>query len=204
MTEERRLTFYHAPNTRSTGIRILLEELGAPYDLHLLDLKAGELRQPFYLAINPMGKVPAIRHGEALVTEQIAITIYLADFFSEAGLAPGITDPLRGPYLRWLAFYAGAFEPAVIDRAQQREPTSAAMSPYGDFDTMLKTLLGQLGDGPYMLGDRFTAADVIWGAALGWTLAFKLVPPLPQITAYVRRIAERPATIRARAADAAL
>ena len=105
MTDKRRFTFFHAPNTRSTGVLTLLEELGCDYDLHVLNLKNGEQRKPEYLAINPMGKVPAIRHGDAVVTEQPAVYLYLADLFPEAGLAPAIGDALRGPYLRWLVFY---------------------------------------------------------------------------------------------------
>ena len=143
-----RVTFFHSPNTRSTGVLTLLEELDADYDLHLLNMKAGEQRRPEYLAINPMGKVPAIRHGDALVTEQGAVFLYLADLFPAAGLAPPMGDPLRGPYLRWLFFYGSSFEPAVVDRAMKREPAPASTLPYGDYDTMLDTLTGQLAHGP--------------------------------------------------------
>src|SRR5580704_8870559 len=101
MTADRKITLYHSPNTRSSGALLLLEELGAPYELQVLNMKAGEQRQPGYLAINPMGKVPAVRDGDALVTEQVAIFLYLADRFPEAKLAPAISDPLRGPYVRW-------------------------------------------------------------------------------------------------------
>ena len=198
------LTFFHAPQTRSTGVRILLEELGAPYRLHLLDLKAGEQRQPAYLAINPMGKVPALKDGDALITEQVAIYIYLADRFPQAGLAPAIGDPLRGPWLRWIAYYGSCFEPALMDRAQKHEPASRSSSPYGDYDTMLKTLTDQLARGPWLLGERYTSADVLWGTALNWTTQFKLVPELPLIRAYADRVGARPAVQRARAADAAL
>ena len=198
------LTFFHAPQTRSTGVRILLEELGAPYRLHLLDLKAGEQRQPAYLAINPMGKVPALKDGDALITEQVAIYIYLADRFPQAGLAPAIGDPLRGPWLRWIAYYGSCFEPALMDRAQKHEPASRSSSPYGDYDTMLKTLTDQLARGPWLLGERYTSADVLWGTALDWTTQFKLVPELPLIRAYIDRVGARPAVQRARAADAAL
>jgi glutathione S-transferase len=198
------IVFYHAPNTRSSGTLLLLEELGAPYELKLLNMKAGEHRQPPYLAVNPMGKVPAIAHRGAAVTEQVAILIYLADLFPEAGLAPALNDPLRGPYLRWLLFYAASFEPAVVDRARKIEQGPAAMLPYGDYDTMLKTLTAQLEKGPWILGERFTAADVIWGSGLGWTTMFKLVPELPEIKAYLTRFAARPAVSRARAKDAGL
>ncbi len=198
------LTLHHSPNTRSTGALILLEELGAPFHLHLINMKAGEQRQPAYLAINPMGKVPAITHRDALVTEQVAVFLYLADLFPQAGLAPPIGDPLRGPYLRWMAFYGSCFEPALIDKAQKREPATPSMSPYSDYDTMLKTLTDQLDEGLYLLGDRFSAADLLWGTALGWTVKFGLVPELPVIKAYMARINSRPAVLRARAKDAEL
>jgi glutathione S-transferase len=204
MTTSTPITLHHAPNTRSTGALILLEELGAPFELHLLNMKAGEQREPAYLGINPMGKVPAVTHGDALVTEQVAVFLYLADLFPQAGLAPEIGDPVRGPYLRWMAFYGSCFEPALIDRAHKREPASPSMSPYSDYDTMLKTLTDQLGKGPYLLGERFSAADVLWGTALSWTVKFGLVPELPVIKVYMDRVNTRPAVLRARARDAEL
>lgn len=204
MPDNRKVTFFHAPNSRSSGSLILLEELGADYDLHVLNLKAGEQRQPAYLAINPMGKVPALKHGDAVVTEQVAVYLYLADLYPEAGLAPAIGDALRGPYLRWMAFYGSCFEPALVDRAQKREPAPASTSPYGEYDTMLAVLLGQLEKGPYMLGERFTAVDVLWGTALQWTTMFGLMPESPLVNAYIERITTRPAAQRVRAKDAEL
>lgn len=204
MTTPPRVTFFHAPQTRSGATRALFEELGVDYDMHVLNLKSGDTRKPDYLAVNPMGKVPAIRDGDALVTEQPAIFLYLADLYPKAKLAPSIGDPLRGPYLRWMVYYGSCFEPAVIDRSMQREPAAQAMSPYGDFDTMLKTLVDQLGRGPYILGDTFSAADVLWGTALAWMTQFKLVPDLPVIRAYIERVTSRPAMQRAAAADAEL
>ena len=198
------LTLHHCPNTRSSGALVLLEELGAPYRLQVLNMKAGEQRQPAYLAINPMGKVPALTHGDALVTEQVAVFLYLADLFPQAGLAPAIGDPLRGPYLRWMAFYGSSFEPALIDKSRKLEPASPGMLPYGDYDTMLKTLTDQLDKAPYLLGERFSAADVLWGTALRWTMMFGLVPDLPVLKAYAERVNNRPAALRARAKDAEL
>jgi glutathione S-transferase len=198
------ITFFHAPNSRSTGVAILLEELGAPHQTHILNMTAGEQRQPAYLAINPMGKVPAIRHGDALVTEQAAIFIYLADLFPAAGLAPAISDPLRGPYLRWLSYYGSCLEPAVIDHFLKREPAPPRMCPYGDYDTVLRTVTDQLRTGPYLLGDSFTAADILWGTALKWMTGFKVVPELPEIVAYVERVCARPVFARVSARDAAL
>ncbi|MBC7735055.1 MAG: glutathione S-transferase [Bacteriovorax sp.] len=198
------LTLHHGPNTRSSGALVLLEELGAPYRLQVLNMKAGEQRQPAYLAINPMGKVPALTHGDALVTEQVAVFLYLADLFPQAGLAPAIGDPLRGPYLRWMAFYGSSFEPALIDKSRKLEPASPSMLPYGDYDTMLKTLTDQLDKAPYLLGERFSAADVLWGTALRWTMMFGLVPDLPVLKAYAERVNNRPAALRARSKDAEL
>jgi glutathione S-transferase len=207
----RSITLFHAPHSRSGAVRILLEELGAPYALETVNLKANETHTPRYLALNPMGKVPAIRVGhegreadEVLVTEQAAIMIYLADLFPQAGLAPAPDDPLRGSWLRWMAFYGNCFEPAVVDLAMKREPAPPSTCPYGDYDTMLSTLTQQLRRGPWLLGERFTAADVLWGYALGWTSAFKLVPELPEIVAYVARFNARPAAQRVTALDAEL
>jgi glutathione S-transferase len=204
MSTDRKLTFYHSPNTRSSGALVLLEELGAPYELRAVNMKAGEQRAPAYLAINPMGKVPAVTHGDALITEQVAIFLYLADLFPQAKLAPPLDDPLRGPYLRWLVYYAAAFEPALVDRAMKREQAPLAMSPYGDYDTMLRTLTDQLAKGTFILGERFSAADVLWGTALAWTTMFKLVPETPVIMDYVARINARPSVAKVKAQDAEL
>lgn len=198
------LTLYHSPHTRSSGVLLLLEELQAPYRLHLLNMKAGEQRRADYLAINPMGKVPAIRHRGEVVTEQGAIYTYLADEFPQHGLAPAIGAPLRGSYLRWMAFYGSCFEPALIDKSQKREPAPTAMSPYGDYDTMFKTLLDQLERGPYLLGERFSAVDLLWSTALTWMTMFQLVPELPVIRAYIDRIGARPAVQAARQKDTEL
>jgi glutathione S-transferase len=198
------IVFFHSPNTRSSGTRILLEELGAPHELRAVNMKAGEQRRPAFLAVNPMGKVPAILHRGGLVTEQVAIFLYLADLFPQARLAPALDDRLRGPYLRWMTYYGACFEPAVVDRALKREPGPLAMVPYGDYDTMLKTLTDQLAKGPYLLGERMTAADVLWGTALGWTTMFKLVPELPVIMDYVKRLGERPAAGKVRELDTKL
>jgi glutathione S-transferase len=204
MPDADKIVLFHAPNSRSSGTLTLLEELGAPYELRVLNMQAGEQRQPGFLAVNPMGKVPAILHGDVLVTEQVAVFLYLADLFPEAGLTPPVGDKRRGPYLRWMAFYAGCFEPAVVDKAMKREPAAQAMSPYGDFDTVMTTLSAQLRPGPFLLGEDFTAADVLWGSALGWTTAFGLVPETPEIKAYIARTTSRPAAVRVREQDAAL
>jgi len=198
----RKIDFYHAPNSRSGGTLALLEELNSDYALHLLNFKTGEQRQSAYRAINSMSKVPAIVHDGVLVTEQPAVFMYLADLYPEAGLAPPIGDPLRGAYLRWLIFYGSCFEPALVDRSLNRDPAPPSTSPYGTWEDVMHTLQAQLAKGPYMLGERFTAADVLWGGALHWTTLFKLVPETPEIRAYVERVIARPAMQRAAAKDA--
>ncbi len=198
------VTFYHSPQSRSSGVKVLLEELGAPYDLEVLNTKVGEQRGAAYLAVNPAGKVPAILDRGELVTEQAAIFIHLADRFPEKGLAPAIGGPLRGSYLRWMVYYGSCFEPAVVDRAMKREPGARAMSPYGDYDTVVRTVVEQLRTGPYLLGERFSALDVLWGMALTWTTSFGLVPKGPEITRYVDAFGRRPSVVKVTAEDAEL
>ena len=200
-----RITLYHSPQTRSTGALVLVEELGADVDVVVLDMKAGEQRRPAFLAVNPLGKVPALVDGDALVTEQVAIFLFLAERFPERGLAPPVGDPLRGPYLRWMALYGSSFEPACVDRAMKREPGARGMSPYGDYDTVLKAVTDQLARAPYLLGERFSAADVLWGGALAWMTMFGIVEKTPVIAAYVDRATWRPAyrTVMARDAERA-
>ena len=195
----RQITLYHAARSRSSGAVALLEALGADYRMQVLDLKAGANLAPAYLAINPMGKVPAIVHNGALVTEQVAIYLYLADLYPEAGLAPPIGDALRGPYLRWMAFYGACFEPAMIDKAMHREPPPRLMSPYNDAETVLQVIEAQLAQGPYLLGETMSAADVLWGNALAWTTAFGLVQPAPATADYIARMSAMTAsTVRGR------
>lgn len=198
------ITLFHSPQTRSSASLALLEELKAPYKLHALNMKAGEQRASAYLAINPMGKVPAILHGDALVTEQVAIGIYLSDLFPEAGITPAIDDPLRGPYLRWYAFYGACFEPALIDKALKREPGPVGTVPYGDLDTTMKTLIAQLSKGPWMLGEKFTSVDVLWGTALTWMTGFGLVEPVAPVKNYVDRWNARPSVKKVADIDAGL
>ena len=204
MSAPAKITLHHAPQTRSRGVLALLEEIGAPYDLHVLNMKQGEHRQAAYLAINPMGKVPAVSHLGEVITEQVALYIYLADLYPEAGLAPAVGDPLRGPFLRWIAFYGSCYEPAVVDRSMKREAAAKSTSPYGDFDDMWSALTAQLAKGPYLLGERFSAADVLWASALNWTTMFGLVPETPVTRAYMDRVNSRPAFQRAAAIEADL
>lgn len=204
MNANERITFFHAPHSRAAGVRVLLEALQAPYDLTVLDLKKGEQREQRYLKVNPMGKVPAVRHRGTLVTEQAAVYMYLAELFPEAALSPAPGDALRGAYLRWMVFYGSCFEPAVVDKALQREPGPPSTSPYGSYDTVIETLRAQLAPGPWLLGERLTAADYLWGAALSWIVMFKLAPQLPEFMRYIERYRALPAAVRAAELDAAL
>lgn len=185
-------------------MRILLEELGVPYDLEVVNIRTGQQREPQYLALNPMGKVPAVKYGDEIITEQSAIYTYLPELFPEKKLAPMPGEPGRGSFLRWAAFYGASFEPAVCDKALKREPGRPSMMPYGDYDTTIGTLARHLEKAPYMLGDRFTSLDVLWGSGLGWTMMFGVVDKLPAFTSYVERLMKRPAFERAKAADEAL
>jgi glutathione S-transferase len=204
MNAQSPVVFFHAPHSRSSVVRAMLEELGAPYDLVALNLKAGEQRTSDYLAINPMGKVPAIRHEDVLITEQPAILMYLADLYPEKNLAPVPGDPQRGAYLRWMVFYGSCFEPAMVDFSQKREPVPPMQCGYGDYDSVMHVLAEQLQRGPWLLGECFSAADVLWGGALNYGLMFKLVPDWPVFRDYAERVRARPAMRRAFAMDEAL
>jgi glutathione S-transferase len=196
------LTLYHAAPSRSSVVLWMLEEIGQPYDIHLLSLQKGTNREPDYLAVNPMGKVPALRHRDTVITEVAAICTYLADAFPQAGLNIPLDDPRRGLYLKWLFFAPGVLEGAVTDRAfpRKEEPRRAAMG-YGDFDTTMNVLADAVTPGPFLVGGKFTAADVVIGANLKWGTIFKLIPERKEFTDYVARFAERPAAMRAQARD---
>ena len=145
----------------------MLEEIGEPYDIHLLSLNKGDNRAPEFLAVNPMGKVPALKHGDVVITEAAAICAYLADEFPRAKLNVPVGDPRRGVYLKWLFFGPSCIEPAMMDRAAPRkEEPRRAMLGYGDFDTVMDVVAKAVSKGPYLLGDQFTAADVVIGSGL--------------------------------------
>jgi glutathione S-transferase len=197
-----KLTLYHAAPSRSSVTRWMLEEIGEPYEIKLLRLSEGDQQKPDYLAINPMGKVPALQHGDVVITESAAICTYLADAFPQARLNVPIGDPHRGIYLKWLFFGPGCLEPAVIDRAAPRkEEPRRAMLGYGDFDTVMNVLAKAVEKGPWLMGEQFTAADVVIGANIRWGMIFKLLPERKEFLDYSARIAARPAAQRAEAKD---
>jgi glutathione S-transferase len=199
------LIFYTNPRSRGRIVRWMLEEIGQPYRTEVLDYGT-TMKAPAYLAINPMGKVPALRHGDVVVTEAAAICAYLADAFPQAGLAPPHGDRLRGSYYRWLFFAAGPVEAAVSNKAfgfvvpPEREGTIG----YGSFQRVMDTLEQAVSGGNYLVGDKFTAADVYAGSQIGFGLMFKTFEPRPAFQHYWQRITVRPAYARARALDEAL
>lgn len=189
------LKFYHWPMSRAAMVHWMLEELGVPYEVILLDLRKQEHKTPEFLAINPMGKVPAVEHDGAVITESAAICCYLADLFPQAGLAVPPGDPQRGPYLRWLFFAAGCLEPAFVDRLLQRPEGPYGALGYGSLDAVLGAITRQLRDsgGPNLLGDRFTAADLLVSAQLRWARTMSILPEVPEIEAWLTRVEQRPA-----------
>jgi glutathione S-transferase len=199
------LVFYTNPMSRGRMVRWMLEEVGQPYRTEILDY-ATTLKAPAYLAINPMGKVPALKHGDTVVTEVAAICTYLADAFPQAGLAPPPGHHLRGPYYRWLFFAAGPVESAITNKflgfvvPPERKP----MAGYGSFEDVMNTLEAAVSQGAYLAGDSFTAADLYLGSQLGFGLQFGTIEKRPAFEKYWERIGNRPAAIRAREIDDAL
>jgi glutathione S-transferase len=196
------LIFYTNPQSRGRIVRWMLEEVGQPYRTELLDY-ATTMKAPEYLAVNPMGKVPALRHGDTVVTEAAAICAYLADAFPAAGLAPPHADRLRGPYYRWLFFAAGPVEAAVSNHAlgvvvpEGRE----RMMGYGTYEGVLDALESAVSQGDYLVGAGFSAADVYVGSHIGFGLQFGTIEKRAAFERYVARLSARPAFQRAQKID---
>ena len=197
-----KLKLYHGAPSRSSIVLWMLEEFGEPYEVELVGFKSGANLQPAYLAINPMGKVPTLIDEGVAISEVAAICCHLADKYPKAGLAPAITDPLRGPYLKWLFWGPSCFEPAIIDHHLKRPAGPRAMMGWIDYDTTLDILAAALAKGPYLLGERFTAADVVVGSGVNWGLQFGTVTARPVFAAYAERLRARPAMRRQMERDA--
>jgi glutathione S-transferase len=203
MTDE--LVFYTHPMSRGRIVRWMLEELGQPYRTQLLEFGT-TMKAPEYLALNPLGKVPTLCHGDTVVTEGAAICAYLADAFPDAGLAPPARDRLRGPYYRWMFFGAGPLDAAVTNKALGFEVPAErrGMAGYGSLADVVSALEAALTGQEYLVGDRFSAADVYVGSQIGWGMSFGTIEKRPVFEHYVERITTRPASIRAREIDDAL
>ena len=199
------LTFYTNPMSRGRIARWMLEEVGAPYETVVLDY-ATTMKSDDYLAVNPMGKVPAIRHGDVVVTEGAAICAYLADMFPDRGLAPPPGNPARGDYYRWMFFAAGPVEAAVTNKALEVQvpPEKRAFVGYGSFEEAIDNLENAIRPGPYICGEQFTAADVYVGSQIGWGMMFGSIPKRPAFEEYFGRLQAREAAQRAREIDDAL
>ena len=199
------LVLYTNPRSRGRIARWMLEEVGQPYQAEVLAF--GEaMKAPSYLAVNPMGKVPALRHGDMVVTEAAAICAYLADAFPAAGLAPPPASRLRAPYYRWLFFAAGPIEAAATNRALgfTVPPGRERTMGYGTLADVLDALERLLSQGEYVVGERFTAADVYLGAQIGWGMMFGTIEKRPAFERYWQRLSARPAAQRAQEIDDAL
>jgi glutathione S-transferase len=197
------LVFYTNPQSRGQTVRWMLEEVGEPYDTEILDYASTMKSEP-YLSINPMGKVPAIRHKGKVVTEVAAICCYLADAFPQAKLAPPPAD--RADYYRWIFFTSGPVEAAFSNKAAGWEPTPERqrMFGYGNYDLAINTFEKALTGKEYIAADHFTAADLFVGANVNFMLAFNLLEPREIFIDYARRMTDRPAYERAKAIDSKL
>ena len=197
------ITLYHRPKTRSSRFIFLLEELGAPYEIKTVSLASADGSSTADPANpHPHGKVPAISDDGVVVYESAAITLYLTDKFAAAGLGPMIGDPKRGSYLTWLAYYAGVLEPAFLSKFTGT-PVPRPMAGWVTVEEAMALVNKTLAAGPYLLGDKFSGADVLYGTTFAMFGQSPLMPKSPEVDAYVKRVIERPAHARATAKDGA-
>jgi len=197
------MKLYWAPQSRASRALWMMEEAGAPYERMLVDIRKGAQNTPGFHAINPMEKVPALTDGDAAVAESAAICAYVAERVPQAGLAPPLGDPARGRYLHWMFFAAGCIEAAYMEKIGKVAPPSTSTAGWGSFDRVIAVIEEAVGRGPWLLGERFSAADVMVGADINYGInVFKIVEPRPALTAYVARCVARPAFQRAQAIDA--
>ena len=192
MSEE--IVLYYNPMSRARIVHFMLEEVGKPYRMELVRFDKGEHKTPAFLAVNPMGKLPALVHRGTAVTEAAAICAYLADAFPAAGLAPALDSPQRGTYYRWMFFGAGCVEPALMDRMLSRPAADKpAALGYGCYEDTVNALERAVKPGPFILGDRFSAADVYIGSQIGFGMMVKALEPRPAFQDYANRVQQRPA-----------
>lgn len=187
------LVLYTNPMSRGRIAHYMLEEVGQPYRVEIVDFTKREHKAPEFLKLNPMGKVPTLVHRGVVVTEAGAICSYLADAYPEAGLAPDSKDPARGTYLRWMFFAGISLEPALVDRMYSRTGAEPSALAYGSYADTLNALEQAVSPGPFILGDRFSAADVYLGSEIGWGFMTKALEPRQAFREYYGRIEERPA-----------
>ena len=197
------ITLYHRSKTRSSRFIFLLEELGAPYQIKTVSVRSADGSSAADPANpHPHGKVPAISDDGVTVFESAAIALYLTDKFPKNGIGPLIGDPKRGPYLTWLAYYAGVMEPAFLSKFTNT-PVPRPMAGWVDVEEAMAHVNAALAAGPYLLGETFSAADVLYGTTFAMFGQSPLMPKSAAVDAYVKRVIERPAYARAMAKDAA-
>jgi glutathione S-transferase len=197
------LTLHYHPYSRAAGTLWALEEAGVPYELKVVDIMKGAQKRPEFLAINPMGKLPTLVDGDVVVTEAAAIALYLADRYAAGRLAPALDDPRRGTYLRWSFFAPSVIEPAVMAKGSGWEVKEVSAG-WGNHASMLAATEAAIAKGPFLLGEDFSMADVVFGGLLRFLMQFKQVEPTPTFTAYVERLNARPAFQRAEARNQAM
>jgi glutathione S-transferase len=197
------IVLYHHPFSRAANVVWMLEEVGVPYELRFVDLQSGKHKQPDILALNPMGKLPILTDGAAVVTESAAIALYLGDRYSSGKLAPALDDPRRGTYLRWSFFAPSVIEPGLMAKAAGWA-YKEGQAGWGSHDAMLAAMQAAVTDRDYLLGSEFSMADVIFGGTVRFMLQFKMLEPLPAFVAYAERLSARPALKRADARNAAV
>jgi len=197
------IVLYHHPYSRAAGTVWALEEVGVPYELRFVDLMTGKQKLPDILALNPMGKLPILADGAAVVTESAAINIYLADRYAAGRLAPKLDDPRRGTYLRWSLFSPSVIEPGLMAKAAGWTYKDG-QAGWGSHEAMISAMQAALADRQYLLGNEFSMADVIFGGTLRFMLQVKMLEPLPVFSAYAERLSARPALQRADARNAAV
>jgi glutathione S-transferase len=197
------LTLHYHPYSRAAGTIWALEEVGVPYQLQVVDIMKGAQKQPGLVAINPMGKLPTLVDDDLVVTEAAAIALYLADRYAAGRLAPGLDDPKRGAYLRWSFFAPSVIEPAVMAKSSGWEVKEVSAG-WGNYASMIAAAENAIGKGPFLLGEAFSMADVVFGGLLRFLMSFKQIGPTPVFTAYVERLDARPAYQRAEARNQAM
>lgn len=197
------LTLYHHPYSRAAGVLWMLEELEVPYQLEFVDMNQGEQSKPEFLRRNPMGKLPTLVDGGVTVTESSAIGMYLADRYSYGNLAPKLDDPARATYLRWIAFAPSVIEPGCYAQMSKWDykPSQAG---WGTYENILTSIEEAIGTGPWLLGEKFSMADVIFGGTLRYMLRFNMIEARDSFTAYAARLDARPASMRAEEKNAAI
>jgi glutathione S-transferase len=197
------IVLYHHPFSRAANVLWMLEELGQPYELKYVDFAKGAQKDPEVMKLNPMGKLPLVIDGDAVITESAAIAIYLADRYSLGKLAPALDDPARATYLRWSFFAPSVIEPGAMAKLNNWtfKPSQAG---WGTFDEMIASMDSAIAGKQFVLGDRFSMADCVFGGTVRYMMRFKMIEGTPALNAYVARLSERPAAQRADARNMAI